>query len=99
MAWSIAAPAGSLPDMRKRHAPTRRSPAYRRLLAEVGDHLRDLREERALTQEAAAERIGMAGRHLQKIEAGEVNVTLETLFRFARAYRFEVRELFGGPGL
>jgi transcriptional regulator with XRE-family HTH domain len=81
--------------MRRRHVPTRRSPAYRRLLADVGDRLRVVREERELTQEAAAERIGMYARHVQKIEAGEVNVTLETLFRFARAYGFEVPELFG----
>ena len=36
----------------------------------------------------------MGWRHLQKIEAGEINITLLTLFRFANAYGFDAEDLF-----
>ncbi len=54
---------------------------------------RQEREEQAralgLTLAAAAERAGMDWRHWQKVEAGEVNVTLRTLVRLAEALGLE----------
>lgn len=47
-----------------------------------------------LTQEELAERAAMHWRLWQKIEAGQVNATLITLARLARALRVDVRELF-----
>ena len=54
-----------------------------RLLRSVGGSIRHLRHERGLTQEDLAGRAGLAVRHLQKIEAGEVNMTLYTVARLA----------------
>jgi transcriptional regulator with XRE-family HTH domain len=54
-----------------------------RLLRSVGQSVRQLRHERRLTQEDLAARATLAVRHLQKIEAGEVNMTLGTLARLA----------------
>ncbi|HEY3315291.1 MAG TPA: helix-turn-helix transcriptional regulator [Bacillota bacterium] len=63
----------------------------RRLLAL---NVRRIRLLRGFTQEAAAARAGIAVRHYQKIEAGEVNVTLDTLARVAQGLGTEVVELF-----
>ena len=46
-----------------------------------------------LTQEDAAHAIRIATRHYQKLESGEVNVTLRTLVRVAEAFEIEVRDL------
>jgi transcriptional regulator with XRE-family HTH domain len=47
---------------------------------------RALRQARALTQEAAAEVIGIHPKHLQRLEAGAVNVTLATLVAITLSY-------------
>jgi transcriptional regulator with XRE-family HTH domain len=46
-----------------------------------------------MTQEDVALAAGLALRHLQKIEAGQVNVTLETLSALATALRVDVAVL------
>ena len=51
----------------------------------LGRSIRAARSARSMTQEAVAARSGMGWRHLQKIEAGEVNVTLRTICRVATA--------------
>jgi transcriptional regulator with XRE-family HTH domain len=56
--------------------------SLRRLLSR---RVRRRREKMKLTLETASERSGIHWRHWQKIEAGEVNVTLKTLARLARA--------------
>lgn len=55
----------------------------------VGVNLRVLREERRLSQEQLAYIAGLATRHLQKIEAGQINVTLRTLARIGVALEIE----------
>ena len=62
-----------------------------RLLA---GNVRRLRESLKWTQEQAAEASGIAVRHFQKIEAGDVNVTVATLVRVAKALRVPVKALF-----
>jgi transcriptional regulator with XRE-family HTH domain len=47
-----------------------------------------------LTVEQAAEHADLDRRHWQKVEAGEVNVTLRTLTRLSRALRVAVPLLF-----
>jgi len=51
----------------------------------VGANVRRLRVRAQLTQEALAGQVGLGWRHIQKIEAGEVNVTLATISRLASA--------------
>lgn len=55
------------------------------LQQQVGSNLREAREAQGLTQEHLAHLAGLATRHLQKIEAGQVNVTLRTLARLGSA--------------
>jgi transcriptional regulator with XRE-family HTH domain len=54
-----------------------------------------LRERKRLgwSQEHAAEEAGINPRHLQKVEAGSVNVTLHTLARLSVAFGVDVRRL------
>lgn len=60
----------------------------------LGARLRERRSLAEMTQEAAAARAGLDTRHLQKLEAGEVNVTLRTLWRLAEAYSVKLPVLF-----
>jgi transcriptional regulator with XRE-family HTH domain len=60
----------------------------------LGAHLRRLREDRTLTQEEAAEVIGIHAKHLQRLESGSANATLATLLAASLAYRLPIRSLF-----
>lgn len=64
------------------------------LQLQVGSSIRRLRETRGLTQEHLAHSAGLATRHLQKIEAGQVNVTLRTIGRLCLALEIEASALF-----
>ncbi|MGJ4880283.1 helix-turn-helix domain-containing protein [Bradyrhizobium sp. HKCCYLRH1065] len=63
------------------------------LLRRVGSNVRALRERRSLTQDYLAFTAGLATRHLQKIEAGQVNLTLRTMARLAKALNVDVELL------
>jgi transcriptional regulator with XRE-family HTH domain len=63
------------------------------LQARLGRVVRSLRIARRKTQEELASQAGMGPRHLQKIEAGEVNVTLRTLCRLAATLRTDPGQL------
>jgi len=60
--------------------------------------LRSLRLELGLSQEAAAERVGITDRQLRRLELGQANVTLATLVACAVAYRVQLARLFGDDG-
>lgn len=60
----------------------------------LGARLRRLRTGLGLSQEAAAERIGIHAKHLQRIETGSVNVTIATLVAVAVAYSVPLLRLF-----
>jgi transcriptional regulator with XRE-family HTH domain len=56
-------------------------------------NVRALRREKGLTQERLAVTTGLKVRHIQKIEAGEVNVTLRTLRTLADALQVDPADL------
>ena len=61
---------------------------------EFGPVLRRLRHERRLSQEALAERVGMAAHsHLSRLESGHAQPTVEMLFRLADALKIEAWEI------
>ncbi len=72
------------------------SPEFRAARAELGAAVRSRRLARALTLEAAAERMQLDLKHLQKVEAGQGNVTLVTLVRIAVGLDVPLRDLFAG---
>lgn len=61
---------------------------------QLAQRVRELRSQRGFTQEALAQRAGLAVRHLQKLESSSLNVTLDTLSRVAKALDVEVKDLF-----
>ncbi|MCK6685597.1 MAG: helix-turn-helix transcriptional regulator [Thermoanaerobaculia bacterium] len=52
------------------------------------------RNQKGWTQEEAAEASQVHTRHYQKLESGEVNVTLGTVQRLCRAFGVDVVKLF-----
>lgn len=72
----------------------------RRFASEVrrlGLRIRALRQEREWTLERAAEAMNLDLKHLQKIEAGQINITLVSLVRIAEGLEVPVNELFVEP--
>jgi transcriptional regulator with XRE-family HTH domain len=63
----------------------------------IAANTRAFRKNQGLTQEELAHRAKLALRHLQKIEAAEVNVTLDTLAKLSSALNIDVAELFKKP--
>lgn len=61
---------------------------------ELGARLRMARTLRGWTLSEAAERCDLDLKHLQKIEAGRINVTLRSLVRIASGFSVTVATLF-----
>lgn len=72
----------------------RDAPGVAAALVRLGKRIKALRNERALTQEAAAERAKLDEKHWQDIEGGRTNPTVATLVGIARALSVEVAQLF-----
>jgi DNA-binding XRE family transcriptional regulator len=60
----------------------------------IGSRLRALRKARRWTQEKTAEHTGVETRHIQMIEAGELNVTVLTLVRLAEGFGVPLSAFF-----
>jgi transcriptional regulator with XRE-family HTH domain len=73
------------------------APEYQHLQHVLAANVRHWRKVRGLTQESLAQKSEIAPRHLQKLEAGELNVTLHTLYRVALALNVNVGDLFISP--
>ncbi len=71
--------------------------ALPKVLRILGVNIRQFRVAAGLTQESAAERADIEPRHWQKLEAGEVNVTVNTLVAVAGALDVEIAALFLAP--
>jgi transcriptional regulator with XRE-family HTH domain len=65
-----------------------------RALQMFGARVRELRKERALSQEALAEAANLNRSYLSEIEQGLVNPTILVVFRLARAFGMPVAEMF-----
>jgi transcriptional regulator with XRE-family HTH domain len=62
----------------------------------VGRRIAEVRQHHGLTQEKAAERLGISLRHMKRIEAGH-NMTLFTLARIAFALDVTPASLLAAP--
>lgn len=63
-----------------------------RSMKRFGENVRNLRKGRSLTQEEMRG-LGFNYRYFQKIEAGQVNPTLGTLLKLAKALKCSMDEL------
>lgn len=71
-----------------------KSPSYRDLQARLVVNVRAAREGHGWTQEQAAEACLMATRLFQRVEAGDVNLTLTSLARLCVGLDVDVAEIF-----
>lgn len=88
MAWSSTAWRSY-----RRRVPAQLPAAERRLRRKIATNARELRDGAGLTLEAAAHAAGLHWRHWQKIEAGEVNVTISSLVKVAGALGVDAARL------
>lgn len=54
-------------------------------LVEVGNRIRQIRKEKRMTQQELADQIGIADKHLSRLEMGVTNMKLDTFFTVAAA--------------
>ena len=74
------------------------SDRYKETIRALGRRIRELRDELGLTLEQANERTKVDWKHLQKIEAGKINLTVATLVRVADGFGVALADLFDeGP--
>ena len=64
------------------------------ILKQIGRNLASLRKARAILQTEAARLSGISYRYYQRIEGGRANMTLSTLFKLAKFYHVNPRDLF-----
>ena len=65
-------------------------------LQKIGAFLREMRKEKALTQEQLAERLGVSRRTVSRWETGSNMPDLDLLVEMADLYQVELRELLNG---
>lgn len=71
------------------------SATEKRLRRALASNVLSLRGSRGWTLEEAAHRTGVHWRHLQKIEAGEVGITLRTLAKLVDGFDVGLEALLG----
>jgi transcriptional regulator with XRE-family HTH domain len=59
----------------------------------IGNRLKEIRKEKGLRQEDM-DGLGLSYKYYQRIEAGKVNLTLNTLEKIAKALSIDVTDLF-----
>tara|TARA_B100000614_G_scaffold261073_1_gene289601 strand:+ start:1842 stop:2171 length:330 start_codon:yes stop_codon:yes gene_type:complete len=57
------------------------------VLEKVGKHIKQLRREQKLSQQALAELAGISYKYLGEIERGQVNLSVEVLVKIAESFQ------------
>ena len=66
---------------------------FKSYLRHLGRNIKAARTRCGLKQVEVYEGCGLTYRHYQNIEAGKVNVTVETLYRLSQLYKVKVQDL------
>ena len=78
----------------KWRSEARSDPEAVAVLKNLGERIRELRAEKHLSQEKAAEKAGLSPQHLVDIEHGRTNPTVTSLVGIAHALGADIRDLF-----
>ncbi len=73
------------------------NPAVAAALENVGDRLKQVRQQRQLTLTGVAESTGISKSTLSRLENGQRRPTLELLLALSQAYRVPLDDLVGAP--
>ena len=57
-------------------------------------HVRDLRLQYDLSQDALAEKVGVSGQTIISLEKGKYNPSMMLAFKLARVFRCQIEDLF-----
>jgi len=68
-----------------------------RLLRNLGRQIAEARAGHGMTQEQLAELVDVSTRYIQSVEAGDENLTVRTLAKFANALEIPIADLFLAP--
>ncbi|MHA3839351.1 Dam family site-specific DNA-(adenine-N6)-methyltransferase [Mycoplasma sp. HF14] len=60
----------------------------------VGNNIKDIRKQKKISQDYIAEVASLERSQISKIEAGKVNITIETLWKIAQSLNVDISELF-----
>lgn len=60
----------------------------------LGARIKELRRQAGLSQDQLAERVGIDGKYLSRIEVGKRYPSLDTLEKMASALKVQMKELF-----
>ena len=64
-----------------------------RVQKELGEKLKNARLKANLTQEEIVKDMGITSNYYAKIERGEINITLDTLYKILKALKIEASEI------
>jgi len=67
--------------------------AVRHVRKFLGQRLRTLRKQRALSQERLGERSGLSGKFIGEVERGEKSISIDSLYRVSVALEIPLRDL------
>lgn len=81
-------------ETKNSNVDTKQNPEFKAVARKLGLRLRQCREAKGLTLEQAGERVGMNWRVIQRVEAGQSNVTLGTLYRISSRLEIDLSDLF-----
>lgn len=63
-------------------------------LKQVGDNIRRIREEKGISQQELSYRTEISRNQIGRIERGEINTGLSTIYEIAKGLEVEVKEFF-----
>lgn len=66
----------------------------RKLRNDIGRKVKELRQERELSQEKLAEYVNMSREHISCIERGKNLPTVETLYHLANYFKIDIKDFF-----
>lgn len=64
--------------------------------SKIGDHLREIRESKNISQEKLSINAGYYHTYVNKIEQGKYSPSLHTIWRLSRALNMSLEEFFKG---
>ncbi len=70
---------------------------YSDVLFDLGRRIAELRVARGMTQAQLAERAEVTNKYIQRVEAGQENLTVKSLARFADLLSLNIAGLFEPP--